>query len=168
MKNKLSGKFDFQEEYQVWEINTLLPDYGLSFHLNKNLGFQLKKIPDLEVFKLAGENPVCYSLYHGGTGSHKEYFLLHENGQLSMMPAFYLLGRGFFTVADTNGITDLIRLIGQVISCDIIRFERQHIAAVRRLTQKLNFIVNDLEYHLLEVNRSDTNRIRSGKKIQFT
>ncbi len=157
MKNKINSGFDFQDEYIVLEISTLLPDYGLCYRLNKNMRFGLHRLKDLRVYQARNKEDVLYSLYNWSPNRHHDYFLISEVGQYSvLMPSYYLLLKGIFTKDNVNSMIDQISCLDQVISCHELRYTKNTGASMRKLFNQMNFIINDLEYHLIELQKKNS------------
>ncbi len=80
MAKKLSAKIDFSSEYTLIGISCHLKDYRLTFFLNKQLNFHLRRIDD---FTQAGPDNVDlnYSVYFYHCPDTKNNFCLITNHQ---------------------------------------------------------------------------------------
>ncbi len=165
MKNRISSGFDFQDEYRVIEINSLLPDYGLCYRMNKKLKAQFSRKKDLRVYRGEKKADQVFSFYEWKPEIYHDYYLLWDNQQQSvLMPSFYLLIKGFFTKEQVLRLCDQISLADQIINCHEIDFRKMQNTRIKKLAHEFNLIVNDLEYHLIELNKRESPVVNKAEK----
>lgn len=144
MSKKL--KLDFEEcsHFDAIGISCQLADYKLLFHINKQMKYKFKRVPNFKVVQknLAKE----FSLYqHPEPENHRNLFLLaNKNSNLSLIPEFHQLD--YFLVIDgesdskfLRSLAKQLRKIDQIILTQIIDLES---------IKNYDDLASNFEYHI--------------------
>lgn len=130
-----------------------LKDYQLSYHINKKLGFHLKKLPDLKILPPSLTQPCYYSLYrYQDADLRMDYFLLsNHHPDSKLIPVFkqtdyFLLVTGEFTANQTERFIRQLRAVPQVLLA--------YYLDMTKVRQAVGLLA-DLELHILETQRGD-------------
>jgi hypothetical protein len=134
-------------------IASRLKDYQLSFHINKRLGFHLKKLPDFTI-QLPDSTVRCpYSLYrYQVTDLRMDYFLLsNHHPEAKLLPIFkqtdyFLLAAGEITANETEALIRSLRAIPDVLLAYYLDMNK---------VKQADLLLADLELHIMETERKD-------------
>jgi len=154
MVKKTLSSFEFDSDIQVIGIAYHLPDYRLSFSINKQFGFNLKKLPDLPVSLTKNKLPLSFSLYfYNNSDLQNSYYLIsNENGKL--IPNFPKINY-FLLITDNVDIKHIVQMIKNLRSMpNIITAVTIDIASINNFEH----ILHDLEFHLSNIFKLEKNK----------
>ena len=150
VKNILSS-FEFDSDIQIIGIAYHLPDYRLSFSINQQFGFNLKKLPDLSVFCTKNKQPLPFSLYFYEDGDllNSYYLISNENGKL--VPSFHKID--FFLII-TGGVE--FQKYAQILKTlrnlpNVITAVNIEVSSVKNYDN----ILHDLEIHMNKLTKPE-------------
>lgn len=125
MKKKLKHKLDF--EGNLIGINCALPDYSLSFFINRALNIDLRKCEDFPYYVVKEEAEWKFSVFYYNdvkirnefillNNQHKGGFLLEKYKQFD----YFFLMNGVLTEQFTEELIDRIQQIKQIFYSTLI------------------------------------------------
>lgn len=147
---KLKLEFDVGDGYTLYEIETGLPDYKLSFRLNQALRWKIKRQHNLQVFNPKTGKKSEFSLFFYPHDDFAGFYLLCPMPEQTVLLAvYYLVIRGSIHLHQEERIADRIAAVEGVFGIQRIQPNGSGLSSA-----KAGFIENliyDLEYHLLDM-----------------
>jgi hypothetical protein len=167
-KKKFVPKSEQSDDFVIFDLSTDLPDYTLAFHLNKKLKAHLERETDLKVYYSSPRNPETFSFYFCEQERERYMFLIHSlDGQQTLMKNYFLIFQGNFNKEELGQIISAIETIESVLNINEIKLlstSKKVSAALKKKLALLNAILNDLEYHMIDVGRKRTEQTVQLKK----
>lgn len=155
-KTKFKPQNDQLQDMAVFSISTIMADYKLAFELNQHLDLNLSKQDDLPVY-ISGDKPVLFPFFYFENEDKTAYYLVEDRTTGDpMMKNFLLFVDGYLDENEASQLPDQISAIQDIFACSAIHLQAN--AKKGRAAKKLKLIgciISDLEYHLLEINRTN-------------
>jgi hypothetical protein len=156
-KKRFIPKSEQSDDFVIYDLSTVLPDYTLAFHLNKKLSTQFEREEDLKVYHTTSKNPETFSFYFCEHERSRQLFLIHSiDGQQTLMKSYFLIFQGNFGRDELSGIISDIETIENVLNINEIQLEplsAKVSAALKKKLALVNAILTDLEYHMIDIGR---------------
>lgn len=156
-KQKLTSQSEQHHDFSIFSISTTLADYLLAFRLNNLLKIKLDRQTDLPVY-LSADNPVLFSLFYFEDGEQSEYHLIQDmTGKDQFINSFLLVLNGHFSEARLDEIQDLISGISDIFNINPVKPEKNtgRKSSQSKTIHFINTILTDLEYHKLEIDKTE-------------
>lgn len=149
MKIRLQKSQPTDDEYLMIGISTSMPDYQLSFHLNKQFHTSFKKFPDIPLYNKTGLIGHFAFYYFHEEDLRVDYYLFGNKNQHKIAVKdykhfeFFILFKLSSFLIPIQDILKEVRQIPQIVAALQIPLEKFKI---------LEDLLEDIELHLLECN----------------
>jgi len=147
---KLNLEFDVGDGYKLYEIETGLPDYKLSFRLNQNLRWKMKRKHNLQVFHNKSGKKSEFSLFYHQYDDFAGFYLICPiQDQTVLLAVYYLVIRGSIHLHQEKTIVDGIGSVAGVLGIQKVQTNGSRLSSAKAVF--IENLLYDLEYHLLEI-----------------
>jgi hypothetical protein len=121
--NRKFLKFEIDLDFVLIAVTTSLRDYRICYLINKHLGFNFVKIPDLSVDINPGATPVLFSLYHYNweTTETDFYFIANKGSDGYLIPEikkadYFLMIKNYIDEKDLDNLTTTLNKIPEIVT----------------------------------------------------
>ncbi len=121
--NRKFLKFEIDLDFVLIAVTTSLKDYRICYLINKNLGFNFTKIPDLQVDIYQTDDPVLFSLYHYNWEASETdfYFIGNKGSEGYLIPEmkkadYFLLIKNYIDEDDLDNLVSSLNKIPEIVT----------------------------------------------------
>lgn len=121
--NRKFLKFEIDLDFVLIAVTTSLKDYRTCYLINKHLGFNFAKYPDLEVDIQQGAGPVFFSLYRDNWEASETdfYFIANKGSDGYLVPEmrktdFFLLIKNYIDDDELDKLIFSLNKIPEIVA----------------------------------------------------
>jgi hypothetical protein len=121
--NRKFLKFEIDLDFVLIAVTTSQKDYRICYLINKNLNFNLTKVPDLAVDIAEASAPVLFSLYHYTANDDETdlYFIANKGSEGYLIPEmrkadFFLMIKNHIGESDVDKLVSALNKIPEVVA----------------------------------------------------
>lgn len=153
---KFISELDYDAEFIVFEISSVLNELKICHQLNKKLRLHFERLPDLLLS--ASKNPEPYLLFCYDLNDRTSFYLLSRADQSHLiMPSYFLLVKNLPVLLKPDSLMDEISGISGITSVNRIdypvRDSRPLSKNLQKMVELFNSLFMDLEYHLMDLSK---------------